>query len=98
MAHTALQIGLTAGTHGLLRPEAVAALRGNDYIVHAGDIGDPPILHALANIAPVTAGCGNNDTGSWANALPPTAVLAVGEAPRSNRRWLISFRGVPSPP
>jgi len=80
MAHTALQIGLIADTHGLLRPEAVDALRGSDYIVHAGDIGDPQILHALAKIAPVTAVRGNNDTGSWANDLPPTAVLPVGEA------------------
>jgi len=28
-------------THGLLRPEAVAALRGSDLIIHAGDVGNP---------------------------------------------------------
>ena len=34
-------IGVISDTHGLLRPEAVAALRGADRIVHAGDVGGP---------------------------------------------------------
>jgi len=42
-----LRIGLISDTHGLLRPEALAALRGSDHIVHAGDIGDPAILELL---------------------------------------------------
>ena len=37
-------IGLISDTHGLLRPEAVSALRGSDLIIHAGDVGDPGIL------------------------------------------------------
>ena len=65
-------------THGLLRPQALARLRGVDRIVHAGDIGDPEILLALAAVAPVTAVRGNNDRGAWARALPESAVLAVG--------------------
>lgn len=72
------QVGLIADTHGLLRPEAVEALRGSDYVVHAGDIGDPGILRALAEIAPVTVVRGNNDKGSWASSLPATEVLAIG--------------------
>jgi hypothetical protein len=36
-------VGLIPDTHGLLRPEALAALRGCGRIVHAGDIGDPAI-------------------------------------------------------
>ena len=70
-------VGVISDTHGLLRPEAVAALAGVACIVHAGDIGDPAVLQALATIAPVTAVRGNNDRGGWAQALPETAVLEV---------------------
>ena len=73
-------VGLISDTHGLLRPGAVEALRGSDLIVHAGDIGDPAILAALARLAPVTAVRGNVDRGSWAAALPERAVLTIGDA------------------
>ena len=72
-------VGLISDTHGLLRPEALVALEGSDHIVHAGDIMDPAILERLARIAPVTAVRGNNDHGAWAEAIPATAVLQVGE-------------------
>jgi len=74
-----IYIGVISDTHGLLRPEAVAALRGSDYIIHAGDVGDPAILDKLAEIAPVTAVRGNVDHGAWAQKLPATNVLNVGE-------------------
>jgi putative phosphoesterase len=61
-----------------LRPEAVEALRGSDRILHAGDVGAPEILEALAKIAPVTAVRGNVDTASWARALPETEVVETG--------------------
>lgn len=70
-------IGVISDTHGLLRPEAVVALRGSEAIIHAGDIGDPEILKALERIAPVTAVRGNIDTAAWARALPETNVLEV---------------------
>jgi putative phosphoesterase len=54
-------LGVISDTHGLLRPEAVAALRGADRIVHAGDVGSPEILASLAALAPLTAARGNND-------------------------------------
>ncbi len=73
------RIGLISDTHGLLRPEAIAFLRGSTHIVHGGDIGDAAILSELAALAPVTAVRGNNDTGSWARALRETEVLKVGE-------------------
>ena len=76
----ALTVGLISDTHGLLRPEAMRALRGSDFIVHAGDIGAPAVLDELSRVAPVTAVRGNNDTGAWAAALPDTDVLRVGEA------------------
>jgi len=73
-----LRVGLISDTHGLLRPEARAFLRGSDCIVHAGDICDPAILDDLARIAPVTAVKGNCDRGPWAERLRETASLRVG--------------------
>jgi uncharacterized protein len=71
------RIGLISDTHGLLRPEALAALRGSDLIVHAGDITGPEILDALRALAPVQAVRGNNDQGAWAQALPHTLRLSI---------------------
>jgi len=73
------RVGLISDTHGLLRPEAVAFLRGSDFIVHGGDIGREGVLEELATLAPVTAVRGNNDKGPWAGAVPETEVLQVGE-------------------
>ena len=71
-------IGLISDTHGLLRPQALAWLDGSDHILHAGDIGDPAILAALARIAPLHAVRGNNDQGDWARALPEMAEVVFG--------------------
>ncbi len=73
-------IGLISDTHGLLRPEAVEALRGSELIVHAGDVGNPGILESLRELAPVVAVRGNVDTSAWARQLPETAVAEVGDA------------------
>lgn len=78
-SRSASVVGLISDTHGLLRPEAVAALRGSRHIVHAGDIGDPAVLEALARIAPVTAVRGNNDAGPWARKLRETEELRFGK-------------------
>ena len=72
------RIGVISDTHGLLRPEALEALEGVGHILHAGDIGVPGHLDALARIAPVTAIRGNVDRGPWAEALPGTASLTIG--------------------
>jgi putative phosphoesterase len=74
-----MRIALISDTHGLLRPEALDFVRGADHIVHAGDICDPAILEALAAIAPLTAVRGNNDHGAWAERLPATALLPLGD-------------------
>jgi len=71
------RIGLISDTHGLLRPEAVAFLRGCDHIVHGGDICEQRILDELAAIAPVTAVRGNNDIGGWAQEIPETAQFDI---------------------
>ena len=73
-------IGVISDTHGLLRPEAAAALEGVDHVVHAGDVGSRDVIDALARIAPVTAVRGNNDRGPWADELPLTNVLEVPSA------------------
>jgi putative phosphoesterase len=71
-------IGVISDTHGLLRPEATTALAGAELIIHAGDIGNPQILEALAQIAPVHAVRGNTDRGDWAADLPHARVVEVG--------------------
>ena len=78
MANKATRIGLISDTHGLLRDEAVEALRGSELILHAGDVGKPEILEELRKIAPVVAVRGNVDTAPWARALAETAVAVAG--------------------
>ncbi len=74
-----MRIGVLSDTHGLLRAEALAALRGCDHILHAGDVGDPAILEALRKLAPVTAIRGNIDQHGPCAELPATeAVLLDG--------------------
>lgn len=74
-----LRIGLISDTHGLLRPEALAALTGCEHILHAGDIGKPDILDALRQIAPLSVVRGNNDEGlAWAAELPLVVELQLG--------------------
>jgi uncharacterized protein len=75
-----VKVGLISDTHGLLRPEALAAMRGCSHIVHAGDIGGREILEALEALAPVTAVAGNNDRAPWAEGIPLTATVEVAGA------------------
>ena len=72
------RVGVISDTHGLLRPEAVAALRGSDLIIHAGDIGAPEVIASLEAIAPVRAVRGNNDHAAWAQKWPETDVVEAG--------------------
>ena len=73
------RIGLISDTHGLLRPQALEALRGSELIIHAGDVGKPEILTALRELVPVIAVRGNVDTSDWARTLPETAVAEAGQ-------------------
>jgi len=72
-------IGVISDTHGLMRPEALAALRGVEHILHAGDVGDIAILDALREIAPVTAIRGNVDVSGACAELPATDVVELGD-------------------
>lgn len=79
MAKTQL-VGVISDTHGLIRPQALEALRGCDLIIHAGDVGRPEVLGALQALAPVFAVRGNVDRGLWAERLPLTEVVQASEA------------------
>jgi putative phosphoesterase len=72
-----IRIGLISDTHGLMRPEALAALAGVAHIVHAGDIGSADVLAQLRKIAPLTAVRGNNDKAAWATGIEETEVLEL---------------------
>ena len=70
-------IGVISDTHGLLRPEAAAALSGCDLIIHAGDIGAASVVTELESIAPVVAIRGNIDKAPWADAFPNDEVVKI---------------------
>ncbi len=84
MLNTALRnakkIGLISDTHGLLRPEAIAALQGSELILHAGDVGKPEILEELNKLAPTIAIRGNVDTALWCSVLPATQLVELASA------------------
>lgn len=73
-----LLIGLISDTHGLLRPEALSALRQSDIIIHCGDVGDATVLDKLRTVAPVRAIRGNNDRAEWAKHLPTRELIKHG--------------------
>ncbi|MCE3242434.1 MAG: phosphoesterase [Deltaproteobacteria bacterium] len=73
------RIGLISDTHGLVRPEALAALKGVELIVHAGDIGKPEVLDCLQAIAPLAAIKGNNDIAPWARQIPEALDLRLND-------------------
>ena len=75
MAHL---IGIISDTHGLLRPQALDALRGVERILHAGDVGKREILDSLRSIAPVVAVRGNVDREAWTASLRETEAVEVG--------------------
>jgi putative phosphoesterase len=72
-------VGVISDTHGLVRPEALGALKGSELILHAGDVGGPEVLEELGRVAPVVAVRGNNDRGGWAEALPGHEAVAVND-------------------
>lgn len=73
-----LRIGIISDTHGLLRPEAVKALKGVDAILHAGDVGNKRVLEGLKEVAPLTVVSGNVDSGISDVKLPPSQAIKFG--------------------
>ena len=74
------RVGLISDTHGLLRPEAVEAMCGSDFIVHAGDVGDPTILEHLRASPRSRPSAATSIVAPGPECLPETAVLQAGEA------------------
>lgn len=72
-----MKVGLISDTHGLLRPEALAALQGVDHIVHAGDIGSDAVPRALRDLASLSIIRGNNDIAAWAREIPDTLTVEL---------------------
>ena len=73
-----MKIGIVSDTHGLVRPETVAALAGVERILHLGDVGKHSVLEELEKIAPVTAVRGNVDCEGPCAELPETDVVLLG--------------------
>lgn len=78
MVADAIDVGLIADTHTLVRPQVHNAFRGVARILHAGDVGSPLVLAELQTIAPITAVRGNVDQGRWADRLSDTEIVEVG--------------------
>lgn len=76
-ARQGMRVGILSDTHGLLRPQALAALQGSDCIIHGSDIGNADILEQLAALAPLTVVRGNNDSGGWAAAIRDTETVEL---------------------
>jgi len=70
-------IGAISDTHGLLRPQVLAALAGCDPIIHAGDVGSPDVLARLGALAPVHAVRGNVDHGAWSANVSVTQRIEI---------------------
>jgi putative phosphoesterase len=74
-----LLIGVISDTHGLVREEALKALKGTDVIFHGGDIGSIEVLNELTKIAPVVAVRGNCDRAAWSRELPVSRSFELGQ-------------------
>jgi putative phosphoesterase len=70
-------IGIISDTHGRLPQSVSKAFKNTDLIIHAGDIGDPQIIEALEEIAPIRAVRGNMDMGQWADQLPRKGTVKI---------------------
>lgn len=56
-----MKLGIISDTHDFFDPQISQIFAQVDHILHAGDIGNPMILHQLQAFAPVTAVAGNTD-------------------------------------
>jgi uncharacterized protein len=79
MSEREIIVGVISDTHGLMRPQAIAALQGSDLIIHAGDVGNPDVIKGLTGIARTHVVRGNVDNGDWAAILPMFELVDVGE-------------------
>ena len=78
-----MRFDIISDTHGHLSDELLEALKGADYIMHAGDCCIISDYVELNNIAPVTMCLGNND---WGMDYGPD-VKRVTQAFKGGLRW-----------
>ena len=71
-----MRIGILSDTHNYLDPSIPSLFAGVDHILHGGDIGQPGIILALEQIAPVTAVSGNTDDPGFHYRLVELVALA----------------------
>ena len=71
-----MKLGVLSDTHNHLDCRIPRLFAGVDYILHAGDIGQPAILLELEQIAPVTAVAGNTDDPGFHYRLTELVALA----------------------
>jgi putative phosphoesterase len=79
MNDSEIVVGIISDTHGLVRPQALDALRGSKLIIHAGDIGNLDVIYQLRAVAPTIAVRGNVDTQAWAADFPVTEAVKIGQ-------------------
>lgn len=72
-----MEVGVVSDTHGLVRPQLLAALKGVALILHAGDVGGQRVLDELEGVAPVQAVRGNTDRGPLRERLPHTLLVEL---------------------
>lgn len=73
-----MKIGIISDTHGSLALGVHEAFSGVDYIIHAGDIGNPTLLWELEGIAPVFACLGNNDWQDYGSSVRDVVKPIIG--------------------
>ena len=71
-------IGLVSDTHSLTWPHVLAALKGVELIIHAGDVGRLSVLQRLEEIAPVIAVRDTGFPGDSEMDLPESRTLDIG--------------------
>jgi len=73
------EIGIISDTHNHLPKAINRHFAGVNLILHAGDIGDSPILQQLHRIAPTQAIYGNMDLYTLSSVLPAQVSLKIEE-------------------
>ncbi len=71
-----MRIGVVARTTcRSVLPAIERVLAGVDALVHAGELGPPPVVARLASLAPLTAVVGERDYLEWGDRFPEVAEL-----------------------
>jgi putative phosphoesterase len=86
-----MKIGLLSDTHSFLDPMIFEYFKNCDEIWHAGDIGDPEIIHLIEKVKPLKAVFGNIDNKELQNSLPEDLWFPC----EGLRIWMTHIGGAP---